>query len=58
MDDGHGAMRAWVGKVVSVACTNGRTVEGTLLNVNRRSLWVVDGDHDVLIPWQEVDQVT
>ena len=55
MDDGHGALRGWVGRVVSVYCTNGRQVEGTLLNVNRRSLWLVEGDHDVLIPLGDID---
>ena len=57
MDDGCGALRGWVGRVVNVACTNGRHVEGTLLNVNRRSLWLVEGDHDVLIPLQDVSVI-
>jgi hypothetical protein len=58
MDDAHGTVRAWVGRVVDVAYADGRCVRGTLLNVNRRSLWLVEGDdHDVLIPWQEVAEV-
>jgi len=56
MHDEYG-LRQRVGEVVHLACTDGHDVEGTLLNVNRRSVWVVDGDDDVLIPWGHIAAV-
>lgn len=48
-------MKVLEGHEVHIERADGRRHDGTLLNVNRRSLWLVEGDVDVLIP---LDQVT
>lgn len=47
-------MRALIGQVVRLDLTDGHGVEGTLLNVNRSSVWVVHDDEDRFIPLADV----
>jgi hypothetical protein len=41
-----------------VDLSDGHDVEGTLLNVNRNTIWMVEGDEDWFIPLDDVAAFT
>ena len=57
-DQDRNGLRALIGRLVHVDLSDGREVEGTLLNVNRRTIWMVEGDEDWFIPLDDVAAFT
>lgn len=53
-DQDRNGLRALIGRLVHVDLSDGADVEGTLLNVNRRTIWMVEGDEDWFIPLDDV----
>lgn len=47
-------LRRLVGRDVDVDRHDGHQVHGRLLNVNRRSLWLLDGEVDRFVPLNEI----
>lgn len=55
---GKSELRDLVGSTVTVV-TDGTDLHGTLVSCTNRSLWLVDdGEHDVVVPLEEVRGVT
>jgi hypothetical protein len=54
---GHDAIRRLIGCDVDVARLDGRLDHGRLLNANRRSLWLVDGDEDRFIALTDIEDL-
>ncbi len=48
------ALRRMIGHDVAVDDRTGRHHHGRLLNVNRRSVWLLEGDEDCFIPLADV----
>jgi hypothetical protein len=57
-DQDRNGLRALIGRLVHVDLSDGADVEGTLLNVNRRTIWMVEGDEDWFIPLDDVAAFT
>jgi len=57
-DKDRNGLRALIGRLVHIDLSDGHGLEGTLLNVNRRTIWVVEGDEDWFIPLDEVAELT
>jgi hypothetical protein len=53
-DDHRRTLKTLIGTLVHVACVDGHAVDGTLVNVNGTSLWLVAGETDHFIPLTEV----
>ena len=53
-DQERTGLKALIGRFVHVDLSDGHDLEGTLLNVNRRTIWMVEGDEDWFIPLDEV----
>jgi hypothetical protein len=53
-DQDRNGLRALIGRFVHVDLSDGHDFEGTLLNVNRRTIWMVEGDQDMFIPLDDV----
>jgi hypothetical protein len=51
---GRDAVRLLIGRDVDVDERDGVRHHGRLLNANRRSLWLLDGDEDHFIPLVDV----
>lgn len=43
-------IKGFIGRDVDVDRLDGGQLHGLLVNANRRSLWLVEGDEDVMIP--------
>jgi hypothetical protein len=50
-------LKQLVGTAIDVDRLDGRHAHGMLLNVNRRSLWLVSDDEDVFVPIEDVAQL-
>jgi hypothetical protein len=50
-------LRRCIGREVDVDRMDGEHLHGRLLNVNRRSLWLVDGDEDRFVALTDVAMV-
>jgi len=57
-DQDRNGLRALIGRLVHVDPSDGPDLEGTLLNVNRRAIWVNEGDEDWFIPLDDVAAFT
>ena len=57
-DQDRNGLRALIGRLVHVDLSDGADVEGTLLNVNRSTIWMVEGDEDWFIPLDDVAAFT
>ncbi len=51
---GRDALKRLIGHDVDVDEYGGRQHRGRLLNVNRRTLWLLDGDEDHFIPLVDI----
>ncbi len=47
-------LRLLIGRPVEVERADGTQVGGTLFNVSQRSLWLVCGDEDRIVPMSDV----
>jgi hypothetical protein len=51
---GHDSLKRLIGRDVDIDERNGRHLQGRLVNVTRRSLWVLHGDEDHFIAIADV----
>lgn len=51
---GPDALKRLIGREIDVDERDGRHHRGRLVNVNRSSLWIVEGDEDCIIPLTRV----
>lgn len=51
---GPDSIKRLIGQDIDIACRDGGSERGRLVNVTRRSLWVVDGDEDRFIAIGEI----
>jgi hypothetical protein len=54
---GPDTIRRLIGQTIDVERRNGEREHGRLLNVTRRSLWLVDGDEDHFIEIVEIEDL-
>ncbi len=50
-------LRRWIGQEVDVAGCDGSRHHGLLLNVTRRSLWLIEDDDDQFVPLADVTEL-